>query len=237
MGKNLETVLSLVITLAAVGMAAAFISRQLTDDAAVPPEFNSLTRGRAIAEPQFYPEWRMWLARGVALDTDSAGVVIIEFSDLECPGCARFHEGVLRKIKATFGRAVTVRFIHFPLRIHRFAEISSVAAECAAEQGRFAEYVDVLFQKRDSLGLKSWGSYALEAGLPEQDRYQACVDDQKTLQRVRTGRSLADEIGLTGTPTVFVNGWRFPRTPTEDELSRVIQDILAGKEPFPSDLQ
>ncbi len=228
MKQRLDTVLSLLLTLAAIGMATAVVWRQVQPTSAL----DRLPPG-GIQEPELYPGWRAWLPIGTTMGADSASVVVVSFSDFDCPSCGRFHLTVLKKTMEAFGPSVASTVIHFPLKIHRFAEISAVAAECAAEQGKFEEYADVLFLKQDSIGLKPWGSYALEAGIPERDRYQACVDAQKPLERVKAGRALAEEIGITGTPTVFVNGWRLPGPPGEAELSRAIQGLLDGEWPLP----
>jgi predicted DsbA family dithiol-disulfide isomerase len=230
MKKRIESILSVVLTVSAVAMASVFVWRQILSGPTVP-----IARAVGVpSEPEYYPDWRAWLADATPLDEDSAPVAIIVFSDLECPFCGQFHEEVLKKTKDTFGSKVVVFFIHLPLNIHRFAELSAVAAECAASQDRFSEYVEVLFRKRDSIGLKSWGSYAVEAAVSDSAEYQSCVDGQEPLQRVKAGRALADSIGITGTPTIFVNGWRLPKPPEEDELAPVIQDILDGRDPFPN---
>jgi len=226
MNRRLETGLTLVLTLAAVAMAVAFVWRQLG-----PTSATGRVRVEAPQEPELYPKWRDWLPIGNSImGADSASVNLLVFTDFECPYCARFHETVLKKTMEEFGPSVGATIIPFPLKIHRFAEISAVAAECAAEQGRFAEYVDGLFLKQDSLGLKSWESFALEAGVAERDQFQACVDAQRPLGRVKAGRAVADSIGLQSTPTVFVNGWRLPAF-GEDELSRAIEGVLNGERP------
>jgi protein-disulfide isomerase len=222
MGKRLDTALSLVLTLAAVAMASAVVWRQFQP--------TSIRLG-GIQKPEHYPGWRAWLANGTSMGGDSAPVVVVTFTDFECPVCARFHRTALQKTLAAFGHSVSATMVHFPLKIHRFSEVSAVAAECAADQGRFAEFVDVLFLKQDSLGLKSWESFAMEAGVPDRDSYQTCVEAQQPLERVKAGRALAEEIGITGTPTVFVNGWRLPGPLGETELSRAIQGVLDGEVP------
>ena len=152
MKRHLDTILSVALTLAAVTMATAFTWRQFSADSTV-----VLARsGNEFSEPKFYPGWRAWIADGTPLYGDSAPVAIIEFSDFECSFCGRFHEEVLKRAKASFGSQVAVFFLHLPLNMHRFAEISAVAAECAEEQDRFVEFVEVVFQKQDSIGLKSW---------------------------------------------------------------------------------
>jgi hypothetical protein len=95
-------------------------------------------------------------------------------------------------------------FVHFPLPIHRFAVQAAQATECASLKGRFLNFIDAVYRKQDSLGLKSWGSYALEAG-----------------------RELGLRWQILGTPTVIINGLRYASPPTKREIDRVIR--RAGK--------
>jgi protein-disulfide isomerase len=65
-------------------------------------------------------------------------------------------------------------------------------------------------------------------------RFQTCLGSGDVEGRIQAGRSLADQLGITATPTVFLNGWRYPVPPTEVELSRAISAILNGAPPFPN---
>jgi len=226
MNKRLESVLSLVLAFAAVAVAVTFVWRQLA-----PTSGPGRISAETPQEPVLYPQWRDWLASGISLGADSAPVVVVTFTDFECPYCARFHQTVLQETMETFGPSVAATIIPFPLKIHRFAELSAVAAECAADQGRFAEYVDALFREQDSLGLKSWESFALEAGVPDRGGFRACVDAETPLDRVKAGRAVGEAIEIKRTPTVFVNGWLLPEV-GEDELVRAIRGILNGEQPY-----
>ncbi len=104
------------------------------------------------------------------------------------------------------------------------------AAECAGQQGRFSEFVDVVFEKQDSLGLKSWASYGQDAEVPNLSLYLRCVGSGSVFARIDSGIAVAERAGVRGTPTVFVNGWRIP-VPTERSLSSAIDSLLAGREP------
>ena len=127
---------------------------------------------------------------------------------------------------------VSLLYVAYPLPMHRFALVAARAAECAYHYGRLREWVDEVYDKQDSLGLKSWGSYALEAGLPDTAAVSKCARDPAPVARIQAGMALGDKIHITGTPTVIVNGWRFFYPPTEQDLTKAVEAIAKGKAPF-----
>ncbi|MGQ0765436.1 MAG: DsbA family protein [Gemmatimonadota bacterium] len=116
-------------------------------------------RSRQRLELHPVPNFQQIVAAGLRIGAPLAPVTVVEFTDLECPFCARFHE-VYRSLVVQHGANLSLVFVHFPLPSHRFAKPAAQAAECAAEAGRFAQFVDLVFQKQDSLGLLSFTSMA-----------------------------------------------------------------------------
>jgi len=169
---------------------------------------------------------------GVMVGDSAARVKIIEFSDLECPVCRRFQQTV-RVVQAKYPKDVAVVFVHFPLPMHRFARPAARAGECAGNQ--FAAFVNLVYRKQDSLGLKPWTSYATEAGIRDTVPFAACVHATDPVPRIESGVALGLRMGIRGTPTIIVNGWRLQATPSEEELMRTVDALIAGKEPFPAD--
>jgi protein-disulfide isomerase len=100
--------------------------------------------------------------------------------------------------------------------MHRFAKLSGVAAECAAEQARFTEMQEVLFAKQDSLGLKPWSEYATDAKVGDLSRFTECMADSVSLAPVTNGLTLAEKLKLSGTPTIFINDHQLVGEPTHD---------------------
>jgi protein-disulfide isomerase len=90
----------------------------------------------------------------------------------------------------------------------------------------------VVYNGQDSLGLKSWGTYAKEAGLADTAAISKCATDPSPVSRIEAGVALGHKLRITGTPTVLVNGWRFHYPPTEEELKNVIDRIAKGRVPF-----
>lgn len=104
------------------------------------------------------------------------------------------------------------------------------SSECAFEQNRFGEFENTVYAKQDSLGLKAWTAYAVDAGVADTTRFARCVRDTTALPRVEDGLAIGQKLGVRGTPTVIINGWRFARPPY-DSLKVFISDILAGRAP------
>lgn len=227
MRDRYERVLATVLTIAGVAMAIALVRREFFAQVASNGE---IVNSRA---PEYVSEWRT-LIDGAIVDGDTAApAVLVEFGDLECPFCARFNTS-LKTLRAEFGtHQLSVAFIHYPLSYHRFARPGAVAAECALKQGRFYAFIDAVYAKQDSLGLKTWASYGLDAGIPDTGTFSRCAKAPATdFSRIDGGLQRGVSIGVRGTPTVLVNGWIVPGVPRDSTLRLAIRRVLAGKEPF-----
>jgi len=90
---------------------------------------------------------------------------------------------------------------------------------------------DRLYDGQDSLGLKSWASFALSAGVRDTSRFNRCVTQPGVPSQIQAGLDAGARLGVRATPTIVVNGWRFARPPTPIELSKAIDSIVAGRRP------
>ena len=224
MQERFERVVNSVLVIAAVAIAASvahheFGARQV---AAAPP---------TTASPVFMKEWQDALPAGIAIGSRDSRVKIVEFADLECPFCGSFHSAVTDVLREQQGR-VSLVFVHFPLSIHRFAVQAARAAECAEVQGRFGDLVTLVFAKQDSLGIKSWESFAAELGMKDTASFAKCARDPTPVTRIRAGQVVGERFQIHGTPTVIVNGWRYNAPPSKEELLRVVGALLKGETPF-----
>lgn len=183
------------------------------------------------AKPVYVDAWKDALPIGRSVGGSSnAPVTVVAFYDLECPACAGFHTKLMGAISAR-PNIVQGVYVHFPLSYHRFAVGAARGAECAAHVGRFAEWVDVIFDKRDSLGVKSWGQFARDAGISDTAQLHRCASDSTLDARINAGIALGEKVKVTGTPTVLVNGWRLSGTPSASKLDSVISAIANGDRP------
>jgi protein-disulfide isomerase len=152
----------------------------------------------------------------VSIDDDpvkgskNAPITIVEFSDFQCPFCARFYTQTLPSIEENYIKTGKVKFIYrdFPLNFHQYAQKAAEAAECADEQGKFWEYHDILFQKQSewsSAGVEKLKEYAQNLGL-DTAKFNECLDSGKYAGEVQKDYSDGSNYGVTGTPTFFING-------------------------------
>lgn len=184
----------------------------------------------AAASPTRMENWDAMVRVGRRVGAESSPVTIVEFADLECPFCAAFHR-TFQAVRRQYGERISLVFLHFPLPVHRFARPAARAAECAARDGQFGRFIENVFRSQDSLGLKTWTELAFAAGVVDTAAFRRCASDTVTVRRVEEAIALGKSVGVRGTPTVGINGWRFAVPPTQEQLERAIVAVLAGKEP------
>lgn len=223
MRETFDRVMSALLTVAALAIAAIVVVREFRP-AVRPVAENS-------DKPQEVEQWDRILSTGRWIGDSSASIKIVEFGDLECPFCRTFHE-TIRNVRAKYGDDVALLYVHLPLRNHRFAQPAARAAECAYGFGRFPQLLDQIYLKQDSLGLKSWASFARDAGIADTGAIRACASDTVKVPMIEAGIALASALSISATPTVLVNGWRLPSPPTLSELSAAADSILSGRPPF-----
>lgn len=149
-----------------------------------------------------------------------ARVTVVEYSDFQCPFCARFHD----VLKAVVSSEPDVRWVyrHLPLpSVHPMAVPAAEAAECAAEQGRFWEYADVLFQEQERLDEPHLAAAARAVRLDE-PRFAACRQSERPRARAVADATAFEEGHLAGTPVSFVNGVRLEGAVSADVLRKAI---------------
>ncbi|HUT21804.1 MAG TPA: thioredoxin domain-containing protein [Candidatus Bipolaricaulota bacterium] len=136
----------------------------------------------------------------------NAKVVLIEYSDFECPYCL-MHSQTMEQIEDFYGNQIAISFRNFPLSFHPEAQKAAEAAECAGVQGKFWEMHDKLFDMNEAgtLGLDNFKAAAKELGL-NTTKFNQCLDGGEMAARIAEQASLAQQAGVSGTPATFVNG-------------------------------
>jgi len=170
--------------------------------------------------------------RGSRIGPPSAVLSVVEFGDYQCPFCATFH-AALRDLMNQFPDSISLTYYHFPLPTHRFAVDAARAAHCAERQGRFEHMTDVLFASQDSIGHRSWTRFAQLAGVSDTAALLQCMTDSLSLADVRADKELGERLDVAGTPTVILNGWRYPLPPNKDSLQHIFTELGKGASPFP----
>lgn len=137
----------------------------------------------------------------------NAPIEIVEFSDFQCPACARVQPHLADLLKRFPGK-VRVTFYHFPLRGHKWAMPAHLSAECAARQGKFWKYHDKLYQEQATWSAAEDPSelllrYADGAGL-NMTQFVSCLRDPATEQVLMAGRKAGEKRAVQSTPALFV---------------------------------
>jgi len=135
-----------------------------------------------------------------------SSVVLVEYSDFQCPACASAMLMVKRLLE-DYGDKIRFEYRNFPLTSsHRYAYRAAEAAECAADQGKFWEYHDQLFINQDHLGNKDLLLYAGETEDLDVELWQDCFASRAKSKRVKEDLDEALKRGYSFTPTFLLNG-------------------------------
>jgi protein-disulfide isomerase len=139
----------------------------------------------------------------------NAKITLLEYSDLECPFCQKFHPTTQELLK-TYGDKIKLVYRHFPLSFHQNAQKEAEASECIAELGgndTFWRYVDIIFERTTSNGtgfaLEKLGPLAAELGV-NQGQFQSCLDSGKYEQLIKDQIADGTAAGVNGTPSTFL---------------------------------
>ncbi|MFZ2682021.1 MAG: thioredoxin domain-containing protein [Patescibacteria group bacterium] len=158
-------------------------------------------------------------------DLNKAKVVVIEYSDFECPFCGQHHP-TMQQMDDEYGDEVAWVYRHFPLSFHPEANPSALASECAAEQGKFWEYADELFANQTTLSTSYYGQLAGELGL-NQKKFDECLSTAKYQAVVDSHAAGGAAAGVNGTPATFINGQMISGAVPYASLKTVIDAELA----------
>jgi predicted DsbA family dithiol-disulfide isomerase len=153
-----------------------------------------------------------------------APVTIVEFSDFQCPYCARARPAVNR-VREVYGDKVRFVFRHFPLAFHGQAEKAGEAAACAGDQGRFWDMHDRLWANPGKLGVEDLKEHATALGLDE-ERFGQCLDSGRLAELVQKDIQAGARLGVSGTPAFFINGRPITGAQPFETFAQVIDEEL-----------
>lgn len=164
-------------------------------------------------------------AEGPARGAAAAPVTIVEWSDFECPYCKSVLP-TLERILEEYPEQVRLVFRHFPLHaIHPNAQAAAEAGVCAQDLGAFWELHDLMFEEQDTLTVDDLKDKAERTGL-DAEAFTACLEREGTASRVDADRRAGIEVGVNGTPALFVNGRPLAGAVAYDQLAEVVEDEL-----------
>ncbi|MDG2050871.1 MAG: thioredoxin domain-containing protein [Myxococcota bacterium] len=143
-------------------------------------------------------------AVGPSLGPPSAPVTLVEFSDFQCPYCARAVP-TLKALREKYPDELRVVYRHMPLGFHPNARAAAIAATCADAQGLFWPYHDQLFEQQNALTAEDLMTHAEAVGL-DAVTFKVCLEAPETAATVDADNLAAESAGVTGTPAFFING-------------------------------
>jgi protein-disulfide isomerase len=165
-----------------------------------------------------------------AIGPADAPITIVEFSDYQCPFCRRWHQEVYEPLLAAYPGKIKLVYRNLPLTsIHPDAFGAAEAAMCAGEQDAYWPFHEKLFSS-ETLGSQVYTQYARELSL-DIDKFQTCLTDQKYRAAIQADSDFAVNLGVSSTPTFFINGLAIVGAQPLDVFKQVIDKELAGEIP------
>lgn len=162
----------------------------------------------------------------------NAKVILIEYSDFQCPAC-KAYAPIVKQISKEFNNTIAIVYRHFPLPQHQNAEKAAYVAEAAGAQGKFWEMHDLLFDNQTEWSDKKNPdelllSYAKELKLDE-TRFTQDIQSQAVKKKVETDLLSGQTAGVNATPTFFLNGEQFDNPSSFAQFKKKIEEMLNQK--------
>jgi len=157
------------------------------------------------------------------LGPENAPVVIVAFSDFECPYCGTVG-ALFEEAMAKHPKEVKVVFKQFPLAMHKLAQSAALASLAAHRQGKFWAYHDLLFENQKSLSEAKYIELAKKLGL-DLDKFNKDYKAPVNQQALERDMAEAQIAGVRGTPTIFVNGRRLKERNIKDLQQMISQEL------------
>lgn len=170
------------------------------------------------------PRLHRSISGGQSSGPADAPVSIVEFSDFQCPYCANMAT-TLNRLRNEYSGLVRLVFKQMPLSIHPQAAKAAEASLCAANQGRFWEMHDRLFDQQTALAGGRFAELAEKVGL-DVPAFENCLESQMFARVVNTERIEGVGVGITATPTFFINGRMIMGSRSYDELRKIVDEEL-----------
>jgi protein-disulfide isomerase len=161
----------------------------------------------------------------------NAKVTIVEYSDFQCPYCARAHDTIENQVLKEYGDKVRLVHKNFPLAFHKWAEPAAIAAECAFDQNADAYWkvYNYMYKNQSSVTPENVKEKSLESlGDTKIDKakFDDCYDNKKTLDRVKADMTEGQQVGVSGTPAFLINGRKISGAQPFQNFKAVIDDEL-----------
>lgn len=189
------------------------------------------------------PQALIAAAQGIEVGETDAPVRVLVFSDFTCPACRSFNLGVEPQLKSELVAEGKVRYTYhdYPLDLqaagagaHRYGFLAARAARCANDQDKFWEFHDVLFARQQEwtyergVPTERFVEYAGAVGM-DAEAFRSCLASDAHADVVTANRMLGDNLGVQGTPTVYVAGRVLPQWNSYEALKAAVESALNGR--------
>lgn len=180
----------------------------------------------AVGEPQAPTRLEVSADDDPALGPADAPITIIEFSDYNCPYCEKWHAETFQPLMAAYPDQIRFVYRDFPITSQE-STMAAQAAQCAGEQDAYWPFHDSLLSGGLELGREAYQQYATRLGL-NVEGLLACLDSGKYDDEVQADARYAAGLGVSGTPTFFINGLPLVGAQPLSEFQAVIESELQG---------
>lgn len=173
----------------------------------------------------------------LTIGPDDAPVTLVKFSDFQCPACTSMN-GILNEVIDEYDQDVQYALKHFPLRqIHPYADVTAQAAEAADEFDQFPEMKEVIFDNQEEWSQfdsqdevkQELISYAEDLDI-DPEEFQEEMEKDEVQDKINEDRDLGNDLGVSGTPTLFINGEQVEVNTFSDLQDRIDSELEAGEE-------
>jgi len=227
----------LVVLAFAVGILTGYIlwGRAASQAEAVaanqPPAQGLVAQAPVATQPPQFTRYDVPSDGFPSIGPKDAPIVIVEFSDFQCPFCKRFYDETYQQLMDAYPGKIRFVYRHLPLTsIHPEAFPSAEASMCADEQNAFSQYHDKLFENQDKLGRDLYLQIAADLNL-DIVSFEECLKTGRYKDLVQQDSDFALNLGVQSTPTFFINGLAIVGAQPISAFQQVIDMELAGEIP------
>lgn len=178
----------------------------------------------APQKPVLVDNWEFYGKEGIRLGAKNPVLTVVEFSDFRCPFCAEAASDV-KMLLSRYSDSIAIVYCHMPLHTH--SREAGLAAECAMRQGSFERLHDGFFAQPDSIGVRSWTSFALEAGISDTTRFTSCMNSASADSALVRDSIAAAQLGINETPTFLLNNMKIKGNVGLARLDQIAQQAMA----------
>ena len=194
-------------------------------------ELQAQGSGNTSQGPQTVDKNAFAIREANVLGDKNAKVTIVEYADFQCPFCGRHHQLVAPTIVQEYVETGKANYVYKHLAfLGPESAYAAVAAECAADQGKFWQYHDYLFEHQQGENEGAFNKDKLIAFGKEMNldmaRFEKCVTNDETIARVQADTEEAQKFGVSSTPSFFVNGTPLVGLKSPDEFRAIIEQAL-----------